>query len=538
MKGQALDAVVIGAGFSGLYALHKLRRLGLAARVFELGDNVGGTWFWNRYPGARCDLESIEYSYSFSKEIEDEWVWTELMPPQSEIEAYANFVVDRLDLRRDIQFQTRVTSLAFDERAVCWVVETEHGQRYRAQFVIAASGLLSVPLDPQIPGMGRFAGESVFSSRYPRDGVAFGGKRVALIGTGSTGVQAAPVLAEQAQHLYVFQRSAAYTFPSPTRPYRAGEFEALKADYPAIRQAQRLARAGAARTSAFAVLAKAQERPPLKTASRAEQLRAIDEFGVLGALYWSDVTQDMEASELARHLYGEAVARVVKDPQTAASLVPDYPFGCKRPIIDVGYYETFNRDNVTLVDLKKGPIEEITETGIRTRQGSFEVDTIFYATGFDAMTGALTKMDIRGRGGKLLRDIWKEEGPVSYLGLQVAGFPNLFTVIGPGSPGALANVISSLEFQVDWIAGCIEHLRDHALQTVEAKTEAQAAWVKEMNALVEGSVVLHPSCHSWWIGANVPGKKRMFMSYAAGFAEYCQRCRHAADAGYAGFALA
>jgi cation diffusion facilitator CzcD-associated flavoprotein CzcO len=537
MECQVFDAIVVGAGFSGLYALHKLRELGLKTRAFEQADDVGGTWLWNRYPGARCDLESIEYSYSFSKEIAEEWEWTELMSAQPEIERYLNFVADRLDLRGDIQFNTRVTALTFDERSATWTVETDHGERYGAQFVIAATGLLSAPLDPSIPGIERFAGQSVFSNQYPREGVVFDGKKVAIIGTGSSGVQATPIVARVAKHLYVFQRSAAYTFPSPARPYAPDEFATLKADYSSIREAQRAARAGAARTSAFAVMAEAETRPPLKTASREDQLKAIEELGVLGALYWSDITKDMEASAIARRLYGEAIARIVKDPVTAASLVPDYPFGCKRPIIDNGYYETFNRDNVTLVDLKKNPIEEVTEKGIRTRRGFFEVDTILFATGFDAMTGALTRMEIRGRNGMRLADIWREEGPSSYLGLLVAGFPNLFTLVGPGSPGALANVVTSLEFQVEWVAECIMHLRKKALRTIEAKAEAQSSWVSHMNALVEGSVGLHPSCNSWWIGANVPGKKRVFMSYASGFPQYRQHCEGASQAGYTAFAL-
>jgi cation diffusion facilitator CzcD-associated flavoprotein CzcO len=534
---QVLDAIVIGAGFSGLYALHKLRTLGLRARVIELADGVGGTWFWNRYPGARCDLESVEYSYSF-KDIEQEWVWTESMPAQPEILAYLNFVADRLDLRRDIQFETRATSMTFDESAAAWIIDTDRRDRYHARFVIAATGLLSVPLDPAIPGMEVFAGTSVFSNRYPREGVPFDGKRVALIGTGSTGVQATPVLARQAKHLYVFQRSAAYSFPSPARPYKVGELEALKADYAAIRSAQRMAFAGTARTGAFSVAVQASARPPLRTASREDQLRALDEFGIIGALFWCDVTTDMHANDIARRLYGEAVARIVRDPATAAALVPTYPFGCKRPIIDDGYYETFNRNNVTLVDLKKEPIEEILQSGVRTAQGFFAVDTILYATGFDAMTGALTRMAIRGRGGMLLSDAWKEDGPGSYLGLQVAGFPNLFIVTGPGSPGALANIATQLEFQIDWICDCIAYLHEHQLQTVEAESGAQAAWVRHMASLVEGGVALHPSCNSWWIGANVPGKKRMFMSYAGGMAEYRRHCEEAAAAGYTGFTLA
>lgn len=538
MEAQSFDAIVIGAGFSGLYALHKLRGLGLAVRAFELGDNVGGTWLWNRYPGARCDLESIEYSYSFSKEIEDEWRWSELMSAQPEIEAYLNYVADRLDLRRDIRFDARVTALTFDEGTSTWLVDTERGERCRAQFVIAATGLLSAPLDPSIPGMDRFAGQSVFTTRYPREGVVFDNKRVALFGTGSTGVQATPVIARMARHLTVLQRSAAYTIPSPARSYETGEFEGLKAEYPSIREAQRAARAGAARTSAFSVMAQAQTRPPLKSASREEQLRAIDDHGVLGALFWSDVMRDMDASDMARRLYGEAIARIVKDPATAALLVPDYPFGCKRPIIDSGYYETFNRDNVMLVDLKKTPVVEITASGIRTTDRFLEVDTIVYATGFDAMTGALTRIDIRGRGGMCLRDLWNAEGPASCLGLLVAGFPNLVTLIGPGSPGALANVVTSLEFQVDWVADCIAHLRANGLRSIEATAAAQSAWADHLNALVDGSVAVHPSCNSWWIGANVPGKKRVFMSYAAGFPEYRRHCEEAARAGYSGFALA
>ncbi len=531
---DACDAVIVGAGFSGLYALQKLRQLGLRTRAIELGDGVGGTWLWNRYPGARCDIESIEYSYSF-EEIQQEWAWTDSMPGQLEIEAYLNFVADRLDLRRDIQFNTRVTALTFDENSGTWAVETDRGDRLHAPFIVAATGLLSVPVDPVIPGMDAFGGVSVLSSRYPREGVDFSGRRVALIGTGSTGVQATPVLARQAEHLYVLQRSAAYTFPTTNRPFEEGELEALKAQYPEIRAAQRAAMAGAARTSAFTVMSQAPMRPALKSATREEQLRAIDELGVAGALFWSDVTSDMEASELARRLYGEAIARIVKNPETAASLVPAYPFGCKRPIIDDGYFETFNRDNVTLVDLRKGAIQEITPRGIQTAQGLFEVDVIFYATGFDAMTGALTRIDVRGRNGDLLRDVWTRDGPGSYLGLQVAGFPNLFMVAGPGSPGALANVVSSLELQIDWIADCVAHMREGGYRTIEPRPDAQTAWVDHMSALVEGSVVLHPTCNSWWIGSNVPGKKRTFMSYAGGIPEYRRQCEEAATAGFAGF---
>jgi cation diffusion facilitator CzcD-associated flavoprotein CzcO len=328
------DAIVIGAGFSGLYALHRLRQLGLRVRVLETAENVGGTWLYNRYPGARCDIESIEYSYSFSQEIEQEWVWTETMPAQPEVEEYLNFVADRLDLRRDIQFGTKVVGMSFDEKAAVWTVHTEAGESLRAPFVVAATGILSAPLEPDIPGMDDFAGTSLFTARWPEQSFDFTGKRVGVIGTGSTGVQLIPVVAREAEQLLVFQRSPAYTLPWQVRRFEPGELDGMKAGYAEIRAAQRAHPIGAARLSAFSVLLEMLGRPPLKSASREDQLRAIDENGVLGALNWGDVFFDIEANRMAATLYGEAVARIVKDPETAASLVPDYPFACKRPIID------------------------------------------------------------------------------------------------------------------------------------------------------------------------------------------------------------
>ncbi|MBL7501171.1 NAD(P)/FAD-dependent oxidoreductase [Frankia sp. CNm7] len=534
---QRFDAVVVGAGFSGLYALHRLRAQGLRVRVLEAADKVGGTWLFNRYPGARCDIESIEYSYSFSAEIQQEWNWTEVLPGQPEIEAYLNFVADRLDLRRDIQFDTRVVAMTFDEADASWLVETEDGQRFVAPFVVAATGILSVPLDPGIPGLETFGGTTLFSNSFPREGFDFTGKRVAIIGTGSTGVQATPVVAEQAEQLYVFQRSAAYTLPSPGRPYEPGELEALKAGYDEIRAAQRTAHVGAARLSVFSVLTNMGSHPALKTASREEQQRAIAERGVVGALYWRDILSDPEAGAMATALYGEAVARIVRDPETAASLVPNYPFGCKRPIIDQGYYETFNRDNVTLVDLRKGGIEEITPTGIRTAQGFYELDVILFATGFDALTGALARIDVRGRKGESLREFWATEGPYCYLGLQMAGFPNLFTIQGPGSPSTASNFVAAMEQQIDWIADCVAHVRDGGYRTIEAQAVAQTEWIDQIVDLVAGSVVVHPDCTSWWLGANVPGKKRMYTTYALGLPEYRRQCAQIAAAGYAGFTL-
>jgi len=532
------DAIVIGAGFSGLYMLHRLREQGLRTVVLEKAENVGGTWLFNRYPGARCDIESIEYSYSFSEEIQQEWVWTETMPAQPEIEAYLNFVADRLDLRRDIRFHTEVVAMRFDEDDARWSVRTAAGKTFVAPFVVAAAGILSVPLEPDIPGISSFQGLSLFTSRWPKQDVDLAGKRIGVIGTGSTGVQLIPVVAREAGHLTVFQRSPAYTLPWEVRPFDDGELDELKANYAEIREAQRNHMVGAARLSAFSVMFDMMAKPPIKTAIREDQLRAIEEHGVIGALSWGDVFFDIEANRMAARLYGEAVARIVKDPETAAALTPTHPFGCKRPIIDQGYYETFNRDNVTLVDLRKGPILEITPTGIRTEQGAFELDVIIYATGFDAMTGALTRIDIRGRDDMSLADFWTAEGPYTYLGIAVAGFPNLFIIQAPGSPSAATNFVTALEQHVEWIGDCIDYLRTQGYRSIEALPDAQREWIEHATALVAPTVLDHPSCNSWYNGGNVPGKKRMYMGYTGGIPEYRRRCDEVAAAGYSGFTLA
>ena len=433
-SGPRFDVLVIGAGFSGLYMLHRLRQLGLRTRVLEMAENVGGTWLFNRYPGARCDIESIEYSYSFSEEIQQEWVWTESMPAQPEIEAYLNFVADRLDLRRDIQFDTKVVAMAFDEEAAEWVVRTEKGESLRAPFVVAATGILSAPLEPDLPGMDSFAGTSLFTSRWPKEGFDLAGKRVGVIGTGSTGIQLIPVVAQEASGLYVFQRSPAYTLPWRVHRFRPGELDEMKARYGEIRDAQRAHPIGAARLSAFSVLLEMLSKPALKSASREEQLRAIEENGILGALSWSDIFFDIEANRMAARLYGEAVARIVRDPQTAASLVPVHPFACKRPIIDQGYYETFNRDNVTLVDLRKSPIREVMPTGIRTEHDSYELDVIVYATGFDAMTGALSRIDVRGRDGAVARRVLGRRGAAVLSWVGRRRVPQFVHDSGSGQP--------------------------------------------------------------------------------------------------------
>jgi cation diffusion facilitator CzcD-associated flavoprotein CzcO len=386
--------------------------------------------------------------------------------------------------------------------------------------------------------MGKFAGTSLFTSRWPNEGFDLTGKRVGVIGTGSTGVQLIPVVARQALQLCVFQRSPAYTLPWRVHQFAAGELDEMKGRYGEIREAQRAHPIGAARLSAFSVLLEMLSSPPIKSASREDQLRAIEENGVMGALNWSDIFFDIEANRMAGQLYGEAVARIVKDPQTAASLVPVHPFACKRPIIDQGYYETFNRDNVTLVDLRRAPIREITATGIRTESDEYELDVIVYATGFDAMTGALSRIDIRGRDAMSLGEFWATEGPLSYLGLAVAGFPNLFTIQGPGSPSAATNFVAALEQHVEWIGDCIAYLRDNGIRTIEALDTAQREWIDHATALVAPTVLVHPSCNSWYNGGNVPGKKRMYMGYTGGIPEYRRRCDEIAAGGYAGFKLA
>jgi cation diffusion facilitator CzcD-associated flavoprotein CzcO len=350
-----------------------------------------------------------------------------------------------------------------------------------------------------------------------------------------TGVQLIPVVAREALRLYVFQRSPSYTLPWRVRRFAPGELDEMKARYDEIRAAQRAHPVGAARLSAFSVLLEMLGRPPLKSATRDEQVRAVGENGVLGALNWGDIFFDIEANRMAAQLYGEAVARIVNDPDTAAALVPDHPFGCKRPIIDQGYYETFNRDNVTLVDLRKAPIREVTPTGIRTEHDSYELDVIVYATGFDAMTGALSRIDIRGRGGMSLGEFWAGQGPLSYLGLAVAGFPNLFTIQGPGSPSAATNFVAALEQHVEWIGDCIAHLRGNGVRTIEALPTAQQEWIDHATALVAPTVLMHPSCNSWYNGGNVPGKKRMYMGYTGGIPEYRRRCDEIVAGGYTGF---
>lgn len=531
-----LDALVIGAGFGGIYALHKLRELGFRVRVVEMGDGVGGTWYWNRYPGARVDVEGVEYSYSFSKEIEQEWDWSEVMPTQSEIERYLNFVTDRLDLRRDMQFGSRVTALNYDEVAQRWTAETSTGDRFDARFVIAATGCLSAPLKPRIDGIDTFGGNSLYTNQFPKDGYDFRGKRVGVIGTGSSGVQTIPVIAEDAEQLYVFQRSAAFTRPANNRPLSKAEMQQIKADYPALRQRQLESFSGTLRFAAVTITP-ADPGERIVDTTPEERRRKIDELGWAAPWSWADVYGDAQANQLGVDMFADILRRHIDDPDTAESLVPHYPLGCKRLIIDTGYFETFNRPNVALVDLRKTPIERITPAGIRTSAADYELDVIVYATGFDAMTGALNRIDIRGRHGELLRDVWAE-GPRTYLGLQVAGFPNLFTITGPQSPSVHSNMVIAIEQHVDWIGECLVHMREHGLRVIEATEAAQDEWGEHVASFITGTIRASDSCNSWYLGANVPGKKRVYMSYYGGQPLYTQKCNEIAADDYRGFVLA
>jgi cation diffusion facilitator CzcD-associated flavoprotein CzcO len=526
----AYDAVVVGAGFAGLYMLHRLRELGLSARVYEAGEGVGGTWYWNRYPGARCDVESMDYSYSFSDELQQEWRWTERYSAQPEILTYINHVADRFDLRRDVKLDTRVTAAVFDEATSRWAVETDRGDRVSARFCIMATGCLSDAQVPDIEGRETFAGRWYHTGRWPHEGVDFTGQRVAVIGTGSSAIQSIPIIAGQAARLFVFQRTPNYTVPARNAPLDPDYEQRVKAGYDEFRRQARESRVGfvveRSEESALAVAPEARQREYEKRWHR----------GGLGfSATFADLLIDQDANDTAAEFFRAQIRAIVRDPALAEALTPkDYPLGTKRLCVDTNYYATFNRDNVTLVDLRKTPIEAITPRGVRTRDAEYAVDSLVFATGFDAMTGALLKIDIRGRAGRTLREKWAA-GPRTYLGLAIAGFPNLFTVTGPGSPSVLSNMIVSIEQHVDWIADCLVSLRAHDREAIEATVAAEDAWVAHVNDV--GHTTLYPRAKSWYTGANVPGKPRVFMPYVGGVGVYRQKCDEVAAKGYEGFSL-
>ena len=525
-----VDAVIVGAGFSGLYMLHRLRGLGLSAVVLEAGEDVGGTWYWNRYPGARCDVESMQYSYSFDETLQQEWRWSERYATQPEILRYANHVADRFDLRRDIRFNTRVSAARFDEGAGLWHLTLQEGGNITARFCIMATGCLSSAKRPEIPGLDDFRGPAYHTGNWPHDGVDFTGLRVGVIGTGSSAIQSIPVIAEQAAQVTVFQRTPNFSVPAHNRPIDEAYERSWKDDYPARRRHARTLRTGIDYPlnplSALEVGAEERER-------QYETSWAAGGTAFMAA--FSDLLRDEDANATARDFVHRQIRRIVRDPKTAELLCPtNHPIGTKRICVDTDYYATFNRPNVRLVDLRATPIERITDHGVRTSGEDFTVDTLVLATGFDAMTGALLAVDIAGRDGVTLREAWTD-GPVSYLGLMVAGFPNLFTITGPGSPSVLSNMMVSIEQHVDWIADTIAAMRARGATTIEATREAQDDWVRHVAEV--GASTLYPRANSWYMGVNVPGKPQVFMPYVGGVGTYREICDDIAARGYAGFRL-
>jgi cyclohexanone monooxygenase len=525
-----VDAVIVGAGFAGLYMLHRLRGLGLTTRVFEAGQGVGGTWYWNRYPGARCDVESMDYSYSFSDELQQEWRWTERYAAQPEILKYINHVADRFDLRRDITFGTRVTAAVFDDAASRWEIRTDTGEQLSARFCIMATGCLSTAQVPDFKGRESFEGKTYHTGNWPHEGVDFTGQRVGVIGTGSSAIQSIPIIARQAAHLYVFQRTPNFSVPAHNAPLDP-EFErSVKANYADFRRQARESRIG------FVVERNEQSALEVSPEERLREYEKRWNRGGLGfAATYTDLQTSKDANDTAAEFFRAKIRSLVRDPAVGEALVPrHYPLGTKRLCVDIGYYETFNRDNVTLVDIKKAPIEAITPHGLKTREATYTLDSIVFATGFDAMTGALMNIDLRGRGGTTIQQKWAE-GPRTYLGIAIAGFPNLFTITGPGSPSVLSNMIVSIEQHVDWIADCITRLRERGKASIEATVEAENAWVEHVNEV--GHMTLYPLADSWYMGANIPGKPRIFMPYIGGVGAYRQKCDEVAAKGYEGFRL-
>ncbi len=532
-QAEELDALVVGAGFGGIYALYRLREAGLTVRAVDAAGGVGGTWYWNRYPGARCDVESFDYSYSFSPEIDQEWEWSERYSPQTEILEYLNHVVDRFDLRKDIRLNTTVSSAIFDEDAERWFVATDDGRQIAARFCVMATGQLSAPKPPSLPGLESFRGEWYSTSTWPHEDIDLAGKRVALIGTGSSGIQATPVIAKTARHLTVFQRTAGFSVAGFNRPLTDGEQREMKGSYPEYRRRAREHPAGMPRVPV-------PTRSALEVTPEERQLlfQALWQKGSLPdwELVFADILTDEEANETVAEFIREKVRERVDDPEVAELLTPnDHPFATRRVACDTLYYEMFNRDNVSLVSIKDNPIVRITETGLRLADGAeYEADIIVFALGFDAMTGALLRIDINGRGGVALSDVWRQ-GPRTYLGLQIAGFPNMFMVSGPGSPSVMGNVVAANEQHVEFIGEIIEYMDRLGIRTIEPLPRAQDEWTEHVRELADQT--LYGRADSWWIGANVPGKPRVFLPYIGGLDVYRQRCDEIAAAGYAGFAL-
>lgn len=526
------DAIVIGAGFAGLYALHKLRQQGLKVRVLEAGRDVGGTWYWNQYPGSRCDIESLEYSYSFDDDLQQEWHWPERFATAPDIQRYASHVSERFDLRKDIQFSIRVVSAVFDSKKNLWTVHTDQGQTLSAPICVMATGNLSLPRVPRFPGLENFKGKWYHSGLWPKEGVDFTGQRVGVIGTGSSGIQIIQAVAKKAKHLHVFQRTANFSVPAHNRPTTDEYERSFKDRYAAVRAEER--------QTPFAI---AGHQPPTRSALEAspqERQAAYEKKwqtgGNISFLYaYNDLMTNREANETACEFVRGKIRQIVKDPRTAELLCPKgHPIGAKRLCMHTDYFDVYNRDNVTLVDAKSAPLQEVTAKGIRSTEAEYELDAIIFATGFDAMTGALLDIDIQTDDGQALRSKWSG-GPRTYLGLMTSGFPNLFIITGPGSPSVKTNMISSIEQHVDWIADCVAHMRANGYTRIDPVPAAENDWVDHVNEVADRT--LYPLADSWYVGANIPGKPRVFMPYVAGLDKYRKICEQIAQDGYRGFAL-
>jgi cyclohexanone monooxygenase len=527
----AVDVIVVGAGLGGLYAHHKLRKLGFSVQGFEAGTAVGGTWYWNRYPGARCDVESLDYTYSFDPDLLHEWAWSERYATQPEILRYIDHVADRFDLRRDVVFGARVIAATFDEAANAWTVETDRGHRVTAKFLLTTVGCLSTPKAPDFPGLEDFAGRWVQTSAWPHQPVEIAGQRVAVIGTGSSGIQTIPVLAEHAARLTVFQRTPNFSLPAKNGPIDPAYEAKIRADYVEHCRRNFTTKAG--------VQPKVSTGKSALEVSDAERSAAYETAwnrggGGLTGMF-KDVMTDIAANDTAAEFVRGKIREIVKDPVTAERLSPrDHPFATKRICLDSDYFATFNRPSVELVDIRATPIERITRDGVKTSEKEYPVDLLVFATGFDAVTGPLLAMNIQGVGGVKLAEVW-DQGPRTFLGLTIAGFPNLFTVNGPGSPSVLANMIPTIEQHVDWIAGCMAHMRASGLDRIDADPQAQDDWAVEVRKAADGT--LYPRAKSWYLGDNVDNKPRVFLAYVGGFADYIARCEEIAAAGYRGFRL-
>ena len=526
---QHVDVVVVGAGFAGMYLLHELRARGYSARVLEAGDDVGGTWYWNRYPGARCDIQSLDYSYTFDPELLAEWTWSEKYSPQPEILRYAQHVADKHDLRRDIEFSTRVEQATWDDASATWHVRTSTGKELVARHYVMATGCLSMPKEVDIEGTDRFGGEVYFTSRWPHQGVDLTGKRVAVIGTGSSAIQSIPIMAKQAAQLTVFQRTPNYSIPAHNGPVPEGKASEIASDPAGYRHRARWSTGGVPIEMSMASALAVSDEERLATYEAAWERGGIIEF--LGC--YMDHMTNQAANDLIAEFVRNKIRSVVNDPETAEALCPkDYPIGTKRLCVDTNYYQTYNLPHVRLVDLRKHPITTVTETGIDLVDESLEFDVIVYATGFDAMTGAIVNVDITGRDGRTLKEAWAD-GPTTYLGLMARGFPNLYLVTGPGSPSVLSNMIVSIEQHVDWVVGAIEHLSIEGLTSMEPTEAAVAGWVQHVNDFAD--ITLMPRANSWYMGANVPGKPRVFLPYAGGCDRYRATCDEVVARGWLGF---